>query len=144
MLFAAVAACVFLTSASAASPLHDWSTGRHFLWAEWSPNPASPVVAIEVHAVVLGIPTVVFNVSVPLTAATTAYAAMQRAAEDPTALVFDERPIGGHPFIISFGPLPCTRERCWYLSVNGRNASSPVDEVQVTAGDVVRWDYLTL
>ena len=117
--------------------LGEW-TSAVFAWV--------PEAAIEVHAVVLGVPTVVFNVSVPVDprAPTTAYAVMQRAAEDPQALVFEQRAIGGHPFIISFGPLPCTRERCWYYTINGRSGALAVDEAPLSAGDVLRWDYLAL
>ena len=115
--------------------LRSW-TSAVFEWA--------PAVAIEVHAVVLGVPTLLYSASVPLGAPTTAFAAMTRAAEDPRALVFDARTIGGHPFIISFGPLPCTREMCWYFAVNGKNGTVAVDEAVVSAGDVLRWDYLAL
>ena len=118
--------------------LSEW-TSAVFSWA--------PTVAIEVHAVVLGVPVAVYSASVPLGAGAptiSAFAAMTRAAEDPQALVFDQRPIGGHPFVISIGPLPCTRERCWFFSVNGNNGTVPVDEATLTAGDVLRWDYLAL
>jgi hypothetical protein len=114
-------------------------TSATFVWA--------PVVAIEVHAVILGVPSVVYDARVqvdPGAPALSAYVAMQRAAEDPLALVFDERPIGGHPFVISIGPLPCTRERCWFYTINGRNVSRPIDDAVVGPGDVIRWDYLAL
>jgi len=110
-----------------------------FLW--------SAFVTIEVDAVLLGIPSVVYNVSVPLSphSHTSVYAAMQNASQrDPLSLVFEERLISGHPFVISFGPLPCTRERCWYYSVNNVPGTSAIDEALVEAGDVVRWDYLKL
>jgi len=119
---------LLLTTCSWASAAFDWV----------------PAVAIEVHAVVLGVPTLLYNASVPLGAPITAFAAMTRAAEDPRALVFDTRTIGGHPFVISFGPLPCTREKCWYYRVNGKNGTVAVDEAVVSAGDVLRWDYLAL
>ena len=105
----------------------------------------TPAVAIEVLAVVLGARTVVYNTSVPVgQQPTTAFAAMQRAAQDPQALLFDWRAIGGHPFILSFGPLPCTRERCWQYSVNGRSGTAAVDEAPLSAGDVLRWEYVAI
>ena len=105
-------------------------------------------VHILVWAVVLRIPLYLFNVSVPLPAlppAPTAYSAMQAAARhDPQSLVWDERSIAGHPFVISFGPLACTRELCWYLTLNNASTALPVDEVPVAPGDVIEWRYLAL
>jgi hypothetical protein len=109
-------------------------------WAKLLP------VAILVWATILGVPVYLFNVSAPFNASSpSAYAAMLAARDrDPSSLVFDERSVGGHPFVVSFSQLPCTHARCWYFTVNNESTGAPIDEARAGPGDVVEWRYLAL